>query len=116
KLYSECAIESESAPIPPGNSAVSRGPYASAIARCSESSFRPSSSHDSSNSFDPTMPYQYWWPYSWMVTISTRRAPSKGQPVIQAFASPPVMNVGYSMPPEPSPSSGGSTTVSVSYG
>jgi hypothetical protein len=73
----------------------------------------PSSSQDSSNSLEPTMPYQYSWPNSWMVTSSTRRMPSRGQRK-KALGASPVKKVGYSMPPAPRPSSGGSTTVSVS--
>src|SRR5689334_17985696 len=114
--YSACASEMESTPTPPGNTAVSRGPQPSVIARCSESSFRPSSSQDSSNSFEPTIPYQYWCPYSWTVTISIPRTPRENHLSKIGFAASPVMNVGYSIPPDPVASSGGSTTVSVSYG
>ena len=59
------------------------------------------------------MPYQYWWPNSWIVTSSIPLTRSKGQRRIHP-GEPPVMNVGYSMPPAPMPSSGGSTIVSVS--
>ena len=45
-------------------------------------SLSPSSSQDSSNSLEPTMPYQYWWPNSWIVTISIDRGRrSNGQRV-----------------------------------
>jgi hypothetical protein len=84
------------------------------MARASESSLRPSSSHDSSNSLEPTIPYQYWCPYSCTTTISIPRIPRVNHLLKIGFASSPVMNVGYSMPPEPTASSGGSTTVSVS--
>ncbi len=51
------------------------------MARASESSLSPSSSQDSSNSFEPTIPYHHWWPTSWIVTTSIPRTFVNGQRV-----------------------------------
>jgi hypothetical protein len=54
---------------------------------------------------------KYWWPNSWMTVSSLKKKLGDSrQPV------PPVMKVGYSIPPAPMPPWGGSTRVMVRYG
>ena len=94
---------------------VASAPWTATIALLVDQVFKPSSSHASSNSLLPTIPYQNWWPNSWTVTSSTRRILSNGQE-FNSQADPAVMNVGYSMPPAPPAPGAGSTTVSVLKG
>jgi hypothetical protein len=82
------------------------------MTRPEEYEVNPSSSQASSNSLLPTSPYQNWWPNSWTITSWGRRTRSKGQRLARNDV-PPVMKVGYSMPPEPIPPFAGSPMVRV---
>src|SRR5215212_4438394 len=91
------------------------GPYARSIKRPVEYESNPSSSHASSNSLLATRPYQNWWPNSCTTTSSGTWIPLNGHRFSSADV-PAVMNVGYSIPPDPRAPGAGSTIVSVAYG